>query len=44
MAAKTKPMTKAQLVTELAEKLDVKKSDINGFLDTLITVAYQETK
>ncbi len=44
MAAKTKPMTKAQLVTELSEKLEAKKSDVNGFLDTLIAVAYSETK
>jgi len=44
MAAKTKPMTKAQLVTELSEKLGSKKSEINGLLDTLINVAYQETK
>jgi DNA-binding protein HU-beta len=44
MASKTKPMTKAQLVTELSEKLGSKKSEINGLLDTLINVAYQETK
>ena len=44
MATKTKQMTKAQLVTELAEKLGTKKSDVNGFLDTLTTIAYQETK
>jgi len=44
MATKTKPMTKAQLVTELSEKLGNKKSEINGLLDTLINVAYQETK
>ena len=44
MAAKTKPMTKAQLVTELSEKLGAKKSDVNGFLDTLTNVAYGETK
>jgi DNA-binding protein HU-beta len=44
MATKTKPMTKAQLVTELSEKLGAKKSDVNGFLDTLINVAYGETK
>jgi len=44
MATKTKQMTKAQLVTELSEKLDCKKTDVNGFLDTLTAIAYQETK
>jgi DNA-binding protein HU-beta len=44
MATKAKPMTKAQLVTELAETLETKKSDVNGFLDTLTSIAYRETK
>ena len=44
MAAKTKPMTKAQLVTELAEKLDTTKNDVNHFMDALTTIAYRETK
>jgi len=42
--AKAKPMTKAQLVTELSGKLDVAKKDVNGFLDALNTIAYSETK
>ncbi len=42
MAAK--PMTKSQLVSELADKLSVTKKDVNGFLDTLTSVAYKETK
>ena len=44
MAAKAKPMTKAQLVTELAEKLGTTKNDVNHFMDTLTTIAYRETK
>ena len=44
MAAQAKPMTKAQLVTELAEKLDTTKNDVNNFMDALTTIAYSETK
>ena len=44
MAAQAKPITKAQLVTELAEKLDTTKNDVNSFMDALTTIAYRETK
>lgn len=44
MATNAKPMTKGQLVTELAEKLDAKKTDVNAFIDTLTDIAYRETK
>jgi len=44
MATKVKPMTKAQLVTELSENLDIAKKDVSGFLDALTTIAYKETK
>ncbi len=44
MAAQAKPMTKAQLVTELAEKLNTTKNDVNNFMDALTTIAYRETK
>jgi DNA-binding protein HU-beta len=44
MAKESKPMTKAQLVGELAEKLQVAKKDVNTFFDTLADVAYKETK
>ena len=44
MAAQAKPITKAQLVTELAEKLDTTKNDVNNFIDALTTIAYSETK
>ncbi|KPJ56289.1 MAG: DNA-binding protein [Deltaproteobacteria bacterium DG_8] len=42
MAAKA--MTKAQLVTNLSEKLDATKKDVNNFLDALNEIAYKETK
>ena len=44
MAAKTKPMTKAQIVTALSENLDISKKDVNGFLDALTDISYKETK
>ena len=44
MATKVKPMTKAQLVTELSETLETKKTDVNEFIETLTTIAYRETK
>jgi DNA-binding protein HU-beta len=44
MAKESKPMTKAQLVGELAEKLQVAKKDVNTFFDTLTDIAYKETK
>jgi DNA-binding protein HU-beta len=42
--AATKPMTKSQLISEIADKLNVTKKDANGFLDTLGAIAYKETK
>ena len=44
MAAQAKPMTKAQLVTELSEKLGTTKNDVNSFMDALTDIAYKETK
>ncbi len=44
MAAQAKPMTKAQLVTELAQKLGTTKNDVNSFIDTITDIAYKETK
>ena len=44
MAAQAKPMTKAQLVTELAEKLGTTKNDVNSFMDAITDIAYKETK
>jgi DNA-binding protein HU-beta len=39
-----KPMTKAQIVTTLSEKLDITKKDVTNFIDTLNDLAYKETK
>jgi DNA-binding protein HU-beta len=39
-----KPMTKAQIVTALSEKLDITKKDVTNFIDTLNDLAYKETK
>lgn len=44
MAAQAKPITKAQLVTELAEKLGITKNDVNSYIDALTSIAYRETK
>jgi DNA-binding protein HU-beta len=44
MAATAKPLTKSQLVTELSEKLDMSKKDVNNFLETLADVACKEAK
>ena len=40
----TKPITKAQLVTELSEKMGMGKKDVSNFFETLGEVAYKETK
>jgi len=44
MAKESKVMTKSQLVSEIADTLEVTKKDANGFLDTLSEIAYKETK
>jgi DNA-binding protein HU-beta len=44
MAASAKSITKAQLVTELSEKLGMGKKDVIKFLETLGEIAYKETK
>jgi len=45
MAAKAKkPMTKAQIVTALAEKNDLTKKQAAAFLDSLAKLAYKEAK
>ena len=44
MTATAKPLTKAQLVTALSEKLEISKKDVNNFLDTLADVACKEAK
>jgi DNA-binding protein HU-beta len=44
MADRAKPITKAQLVGELAEKIGATKKDVGGFFDTLSDIACKETK
>ena len=41
--AANKPLTKAQLVTALSEKLDMSKKDVSNFLETLADIACKET-
>ncbi len=43
MAGK-KPMTKAQIVTTLAEKTDLSKKDVGNVLAELTNLAYKEAK
>ncbi|MCX5895099.1 MAG: HU family DNA-binding protein [Proteobacteria bacterium] len=42
--ATAKPITKSQLISELADKLNVTKKDATSFLDVLTAIAYKETK
>jgi len=42
--ANTKPMTKSQIVTEMAEKLAMTKKQVSSFFDLLFEVACKETK
>lgn len=37
-------MTKAQLMSALAEKTGLPKKDVVGFMDTLVEMAYSEVK
>jgi DNA-binding protein HU-beta len=39
-----KPITKSQLIAEIADKLNMTKKDVSGFLDVLASVAYKEAK
>ena len=42
--AANKPLTKAQIVTALAEKLEMTKKDVNIFLEELADMACKEAK
>ena len=44
MAKDAKPMTKAQLVGAIAEKLEMTKKDVGNFFDAVNDIAYKETK
>ena len=40
----TKPMSKAQLISEMAEKLGMTKKEVVTFFDLLTDTAFKETK
>jgi DNA-binding protein HU-beta len=40
----SKPMTKSELINQLAERSNLKKSDVKGVMETLATVGYKELK
>ncbi len=44
VTAKSKPMTKAAIVSYLAEKNEMTKKDAAAFLDSLVNLAYKEAK
>ncbi len=44
MAKEAKPITKAQFIGELAEKLDMTKKDVNSVISAINEIAYRETK
>ena len=39
-----KPITKAQLIAQIADKMEMTKKDVNCFLDILNEITYKETK
>lgn len=39
-----KPITKAQLIEQVADKMEMTKKDVTGFFDILNEIAYKETK
>ena len=44
MAKVTKPMTKAQIMTTLAETCGMAKKDVAGVVEALVAMAYKEAK
>jgi DNA-binding protein HU-beta len=40
----SKPMTKSELITRIAEQSELKNSDVKAVLGTLITIGYKELK
>ena len=44
MAAEKKPLTKAQLITVLSEKMDMPKKKVGDFIGTLADIACKEAK
>lgn len=39
-----KPMTKSELVSQIAERSKLKKSDVKGVMETLAAIGYKEMK
>jgi DNA-binding protein HU-beta len=39
-----KPITKAQLIAQIADKMEMTKKDVNCFFDILNEITYKETK
>ncbi len=39
-----KPITKAQLIAQVADKMEMTKKDVTGFFDILNEIAYKEKK
>jgi len=40
----SKPMTKSELVSQIAEHSKLKRSDVKGVMETLATIGYKELK
>jgi DNA-binding protein HU-beta len=40
----SKPMTKSELISQIAEHSELKKSDVKGVMETLATIGYKELK
>jgi DNA-binding protein HU-beta len=39
-----KPMTKSELIGQIAEQSELKRSDVKGVMETLATIGYKELK
>jgi DNA-binding protein HU-beta len=39
-----KPMTKSELIGQIAEHTELKKNDVKGVMETLATIGYKELK
>jgi DNA-binding protein HU-beta len=39
-----KPMTKSELIGQISEQLELKRSDVKGVMETLVTVGHKELK
>jgi DNA-binding protein HU-beta len=39
-----KPMTKSELIGQIAEQSELKRSDVKGVMETLVTIGHKELK